>query len=88
MKMEYTYELGVKPDGAARRDLSCIIGHMKGVNNASGPIDLYELGDFIAPSRGGEGVKNFFLHRLEFIRRLVTVQTVSPAIFSRSYVAS
>ena len=61
-------------DGAAYRDLPCIIEYMKGVNNASGPIDLYELGDFIAPSRGGEEVKNFFLYTLEFIRLLVSMQ--------------
>lgn len=61
-------------DGAAHRDLSYIIEHLKGVNDASGAIDLYELGDFTAPSRGGEGVKNFFLHTLEFVRRLVAVQ--------------
>ena len=65
---------GVWRDGAAHRDLSYIIGHLKGVNNASGLIDLYELGDFTAPNPDREGVKNFFLHTLEFVRRLVTVQ--------------
>lgn len=74
MAQKYEEWGGVWRDGAAHRDLSYIIGHLKGVNNASGAIDLYELGDFTAPNRDGDGVKNFFLHTLEFVRRLVAVQ--------------
>ncbi len=43
MAQKYEEWVEVWRDGAAHRDLSYIIGHLKGVNAAFGPVDIYEL---------------------------------------------
>lgn len=43
MSQKHEEWLKVWRDGAAHRDLSYIIGYLKGVNAAFGPVDIYEL---------------------------------------------